>query len=354
MLARMIERETADTIDLSNRVSIEIHTASFRSVRGYTVVAALCDEIAYWPTDDGANPDSEILAALRPAMATIPGALLLCVSSPYARRGAMWEAYRDHYGNDHSPALVWQADTRTMNPTVPARVVDEAYARDPTSAAAEYGAEFRSDIAAFLPEEWIMAAATQPHELPPQPGVSYCAFADPSGGGSDAFTFAIAHQEEGGAVVLNALRARRPPFSPEAVVGEYVALLQSYGLTEVTGDRYAGQWVVDAFTKAGVVYRHSDKSKSDIYLETEPLFAQGAVRLIDDRHLLTELRQLERRTARGGKDSVDHPPRGHDDLANAACGALWLASRLSAIDVSGLADALRQIRNYCYHPRPQL
>jgi phage terminase large subunit-like protein len=40
MLKRMIERETADAFDLSNRISIEIQAASFRSTRGYTLLAA--------------------------------------------------------------------------------------------------------------------------------------------------------------------------------------------------------------------------------------------------------------------------------------------------------------------------
>jgi hypothetical protein len=44
-------------------------------------------------------------------MATIPGAMLLCASSPYARRGALWDAHRRHFGKDGDPILVWQADT---------------------------------------------------------------------------------------------------------------------------------------------------------------------------------------------------------------------------------------------------
>src|SRR5262245_2258615 len=157
LLAPKIERETADVLDLTNGVSIEIATASYRSTRGYTIVAALCDEIARWPTDDDANPDYAILDAIRPGMATIPGALLLCASSPHARRGAMWDTHRKHYGHDGDPVLVWQADTRTMNPSVPQRVIDEAYERDPAWAAAEYGAQFRSDLEAFVSREAIEA-----------------------------------------------------------------------------------------------------------------------------------------------------------------------------------------------------
>src|SRR5438445_1148349 len=119
MLAQLIEGETRETIALRNRVVIEIHTASFRTTRGYTVLAALLDELAYFPVDENASePDTEIIAAIRPAMATIPGAMLLCASSPYARRGALWETYRKYHGQD-GPILVWQAPSRAMNPTVP-------------------------------------------------------------------------------------------------------------------------------------------------------------------------------------------------------------------------------------------
>jgi hypothetical protein len=68
--------------------------------------------------------------AVAPGMATVPGSLLLCISSPYARRGALWKAYRDHFGQDADPILVWQADTHAMNPTEPEHVIADAYAED--------------------------------------------------------------------------------------------------------------------------------------------------------------------------------------------------------------------------------
>src|SRR6516162_2600239 len=54
MLTKLIERETADSFDLSNSVTIEVHPASAKSTRGYAVVAALLDEVAFFPTDDSA------------------------------------------------------------------------------------------------------------------------------------------------------------------------------------------------------------------------------------------------------------------------------------------------------------
>ncbi len=221
MLARTVEGETAESVDLRNRVTIEIHTASFRTVRGYTIVAALCDEIAFWRTEDTASPDTEIIAALRPAMATVPGAMLLCASSPYARRGALWNAYRQHHGKDDAPALVWQAPTRTMNPSVPQAIIDDAIAADPAHASAEYLAEFRSDIENYISREAVEAVVSRDVlERAPVAGVRYSAFVDPSGGSNDSFTLAVAHRENETAV-LDAVRETRPPFSPESVVAEY-------------------------------------------------------------------------------------------------------------------------------------
>jgi hypothetical protein len=99
MLKQLIEGETQESIQLRNRVVIEVHTASFKSTRGYTIVAGLLDELAFWPVDESSSsPDVEVLNAIRPGMSTIPGAMLLCASSPYARRGALWDA----------PQALWQ------------------------------------------------------------------------------------------------------------------------------------------------------------------------------------------------------------------------------------------------------
>jgi len=322
LLRQMVEREAAEGFDLTNQISIEIGTASFRSTRGYTIVAALLDELAFWPTDDAADPDFEVINAIKPGMATIPNAMLLCASSPYARRGALWDAHRRHYGKDGDPILIWQAATRTMNPSVPQRVLDAAMDRDPASAAAEYGAQFRSDIEGFVSRETVLACvAPGVFERPRIAGANYSAFTDPSGGSADSFTLAIAHKEGDGAI-LDAVRERKPPFNPSDVVGEYAALLKSYGITSVTGDRYAGEWPREQFRKHGIQYEPSPKPKSDLYRDLLPLLNSKRADLLDNDRLLNQVVGLERRTARGGKDSIDHAPGQHDDMANAVAGAL--------------------------------
>jgi len=276
-----------------------------------------------------------VLNALRPGMVTIPNAMLLCASSPYARRGALWDAHRRHFGKDGDPILVWHAGARTMNPTVPQRVIDEATERDPAWAAAEYGAQFRSDVQSFVSREAVEACVSLGvRERPPVSGVRYSAFVDPSGGSADSMTVAVAHREKGGDTILDAIRERRPPFSPEAVVADFAGLLKSYRITTIAGDRYAGEWPRERLREHGITYDPADKPKSDLYRDLLPAINSRTVDLLDSDRLLNQLVGLERRTARGGRDSIDHAPGGHDDLANAVAGVVAMLAKPRGYDRS--------------------
>jgi len=328
-LEAMVASVDQESINLENGIQIVCVANSFRSIRGPAVVCALFEELAYWRSEESATPDKEVLRAVKPSMLTTKkhGALLIGISSPYAKRGLLYEKHKEHFGNNESNVLVWQADSRTMNPTLDEKEIEDAYKDDPQSAASEFGALFRDDIQNFLDADLISKLTrTSPLELPPVKGVAYKGFVDPSGGRGDSFTIAIAHADKDGKAILDLVRGTPPPFNPEKVVQEYAHLLREYRLLEVTGDFYAAEWVSQTFKAQGIRYNQSKGPKSAIYLEALPLFTQGQVELPDLRPLLLELAQLERRTARGGKDSVDHPPRAHDDLANSACGALVLAA----------------------------
>ena len=326
-LAALIDVETAESVSLTNRVAIEVHTAGFRTSRRYTLAAVLADEIAFWRSeDDSAAPDIEILRALRPGLSSLPSSMLLLASSPYARRGALWDAFKRHYGRDDARVLVWRGTTEQMNPTIDPAIIAEAREADPEAAAAEYDAQFRCDIAAFVARD-VVDAATIPgrHELQYRSGVRYAAFVDPSGGSADSMTLAIAHKEDG-LVVLDVVREVRPPFGPDSVVQDFAATLRAYGLRSVTGDRYAGEWPRERFRVHGIDYKLSDKPKSDLYRDMLPLLNSGQVELLDLSRLAAQLIGLERRTARSGRDSIDHAPGAHDDIANAVAGALLSVS----------------------------
>lgn len=334
MLARMIEREGAETVELSNRTVIEVGTASFRSVRGYSVACCIADEIAFWRSEDSANPDHEIINALRPAMATLDGRLV-AISSPYSRRGALWDAYKRYYGKQ-GPVLVAKAPSRIMNPTLPARVVEQALERDPAAAAAEYLAEFRSDIEAFLSREAVEACARSgPLELAPSHGRTYHAFVDPAGGGADEFCIAIGHRDaDTDRLIVDLVRARQGV--PASIVAEYAALLKAYNVREITGDRYAGSWPADEFKRHGIHYEPSPQTRSELYQNALAAINSGRVEFPPDEKLITQFCTLERRTSRAGRDSIDHPPGSHDDRANVTAGLAALHATPSAFDLAAL------------------
>ena len=263
---RLVKNVLQEEVQLTNGVTIAVKTSNFRSIRGFTVLAAILEELAFWRSDESANPDKEILAAVRPALLTIPDSLLLGISTPYSRSGVLWEQFRAHSGKAGG-TLIWKASTMAMNPTIDKRLIELAMNEDPAAGRAEYEAEWREDVEAFISHELVEAVTISGrHELPRIQGAKYFAFVDPSGGRIDSFTLAIAHAEKSGRIVLDVLRERRPPFQPSEVVAEFADVLKAFKVESVQSDRYAGEWVVEAFKAHGIRVSCSERTASEIYI----------------------------------------------------------------------------------------
>jgi hypothetical protein len=105
----------------------------------------------------------------------------------------------------------------------------------------------------------------------------------------------------------------------------------AHGDTAILSKRAAttsldGNWPRERFEVRGVNHRTSDKSKSHIYRDLLPLINGGRIELLDHQKLIAQLCSLERTTARGGRDSIDHPRGAHDDVANSVAGAIVYAN----------------------------
>jgi hypothetical protein len=334
ILKQLVANRTADTLELTNKVRIEVRSASFRRLRGPTYIGVIADEAAFWYSDEfSANTDSEILNAVRPGLATTGGPLVIA-SSPYARRGVLWEIHRRHYGPNGDPKiLVAQGTSRDFNPTLKQSVVDRAMEKDRAHAEAEYLAQFRTDIESFVPFEVVNGCIGTYVEAAPINKIRYHGFNDPSGGSADSFTMAISHRE-GDRILIDAIREVRPPFSPQAVVHEFSVLLKSYGIRKVLGDRFGGEFPRELYRKNGIDYRVCDKTKSDLYRDLLPLLNSSRITLPKSERLVQQLTGLERRVSRAGRDSIDHGPHSHDDVANAVAGAADLVGEHRANPVA--------------------
>jgi hypothetical protein len=169
----------------------------------------------------------------------------------------------------------------------------------------------------------LLASAAEIYERAPS-DAHYVAFCDPSGGSSDPMTLAIGHVGTNKVAVVDAVRERRAPFSPEAVVSEFSELLRRYGITDVTGDACAGNWPREKFAQHGIRYAVASKNRSELYLALLPELNSKTVALLDNKRLAAQLVGLERRTSRTGRDAIDHRQGQHDDLGNCVAGVTHL------------------------------
>lgn len=321
-------KERAMDIELSNRVHIAVKTCSYVTVRGFTLGAVVAEEMSFWRSDTGVHIDTEVVNALLPGLATIENSLFCGISSPYGRQGALYAAHRNYFGqDDQKRVLVWHSPTRVLNPTISEDYIKEQLERDPEAGRAEWLAEFRQNLESFLPLRWIEdAIVSNRFRLECQPGVSYGAFVDMSGGVGDYSVLSIGHRD-GDQLVQDVLEAVPAPHNPNAAIKQFAEILKDYRVKEVGGDRYSANFVKNGFESEGIKYRQSQETASDLYIEFGGLLATGKVQLLDDQKLFGQLRILERRPGRGAKDKVTHPPRTHDDHANATAGLMVNLSR---------------------------
>lgn len=345
LLRKMIASETLDAIELTNGAVIQIRTASFRSIRGPAYIGAVLDELAFFrDVESAANPASEIIAAITPAI--VEGGILFGISSVFNRQGILYENYQEHFGKDDSDVMIWKANTLTMNPLFnPAKIAREK-AKDAKVAAAEYESEWRDDISSLYASQDIEEAIVPGrNDLLKLDGLRYFAFVDPSGGRRDSAALAIAHMAKDNRVIVDLIKEIKAPHQPGEVVAEFAGIVQGYGLREVSGDRYGGEWPVESYQKQGIYYQLSERTASELYLASLPMFSNHQIELPDNDRLKNQLLSLMRRTNPGGRDSVVPGLGGdgsHSDLANAVAGAVWLANEAGSGPVGEIQLAYRR------------
>jgi hypothetical protein len=325
-MGRLIESETDREIVLTNGLVITTDAATTSGVRGFTDVLHVCDELAFWRTKDGgSNPDREVLTALRGARRH-PASRLVVISTPYSRRGELWRVYLADFAKDSPTRLVLQASTQLMNPSVDPAQIEQEYRDDPEATSAERGGLFRKDIETFVTLEVLDACTLDGvYTRPPVTGTAYVLFVDPSGGsGADSYAWAIGHTDPlTGRTIIDMIGEKKPPYSPEAVAQEVMAVATAYGITHATGDHVGGEWHREPLRRAGLAsYERSPLAKSDLFLNMLPALNSGTIEMLDHEKLRRQLVGLERRATK-----VVKAPGGHDDVANVVAGVHFLCQR---------------------------
>ena len=324
-------------IEFSTGIEILIKVADRRRVRGRTLVACVADEIAHWFSDEHhVNPDKEVLKAIRPSMLGMPGALLLCISSPHRRAGELWETDQRVWGKNGDPVLFWRAATWEMRPDTPGHRAqyptfqDELEAektRDLSEFNSEYGAQYRLDLEDYLTLEQIQAVTVDRDAIEWTDGMKAFAFLDGAGGeGQDSQALAIAIALPGGRAALAKVLEWRPPFDHASTIPVIAATCRDYRVHRVTGDNFGGGMAKSALAPHRLSYEMTPLTSTKIYQAFAAAVTGKRVELLGAGRTaqrgLQQLVQLERRL---GGEKIVHPNFGHDDVAVVIAGACLLA-----------------------------
>jgi hypothetical protein len=283
------------------------------------VVAIVCDEIAHWAFDeDAANPADEVLAALRPSMATVRNAKLIKISTPYIKSGVLWDEYQRRGELDYP---IWQLTTFDLNPTLTPEMLGSERQHGEEYFRREYMAEFTDSISGWVPAEILNPCiARSRQQLPRQEGQNYIAAIDPATRGHN-FALVILHQVPDGTVVVDLVRvwtgSTKIPLPFEGVLNEIKTILDSYGISSAIGDQFHCDAIQQYLQKIGVwydVHVFGPQTRAQIFSGLKHLMVQGKIEILDDKPLLQQLRNLtEERSDRGQIDI--RPSSGKDDQA---------------------------------------
>lgn len=324
VLCKMIENITRNCITLDNGVEIQVYPCSIGKVRGESLICFIADEVAHWKVE-GVDVDQDVLDSARPGL-DFPHSKLIKISTPYMQRGEIFQDYKQYWGKANDDVLVFRGDTLLFNPAYSIQKLESRKKRKPLAYRTEHEAQFRQDLSSMY-DPFIIDKAVdhdRPLELPYREGIAYSCFVDVAGGGGkDSYALTIGHLEHE-TVVIDVVRSRPPKFNPDELTAQYCKLLTGYGIREVTGDKFSGDWSLNSYAKHNIGYERSEKTKSELYLEAESLFNTERISIPNREKLLTELKNLVRRTRSGGKDSVDVQGSEHDDEANCVVGCCLL------------------------------
>ena len=320
ILKKRIVAETKSSIKLDNGVTIACHAASYATVRGLTIVAAICDELAFWPHDsNAANPEREVLDALYPGMANVKNPKLIKISTPFGKRGSLWTEFQDRKSLLFP---VFQVTTSEMNPTIKSGELEMHRERDESKFRREFMAEFSEDINDWIDPEIVgRCVVLGRRELPPELGVFYIAAIDPAFCRDD-FALAIAHRQSNGSVVLDLLvrwrGSKKIPVSWEQVRADIQYHCKRYGISAVYGDQHCASIIKEQLKQIGIYFNEitfGSNTRAEIFGNLKHLMHQSKIELLDNREFLEQFLNLEELTKDGGR--IDIQPGGtmKDDLA---------------------------------------
>ncbi len=319
----------ATEIQLTDRpICFRVYPANFRTIVGMTCIGFVADECARWRDDElGANPAKEVLASLRPAMATMPNAHEFLSSSPFAKMDAHYHYFEMGNTSEQNVAFgpTWKA-----NPTLTVARC-KALEPDEQTFRREYEAiPMENEDSQSFDAQAIDLAMT----LPPWPQ-DYAKYGDYTTAGADfAFTsdwsaLCVAHRTDNHYRVgeLDVLKPKPgAPLRPSEVCSRFAQVLRRHNLKGVVADGHYKESIVEHLGDAGLAFLDAPSRPVVSYVRARTLLYQGLLALPKDPSLREDFLKIQSRPTPSGTISIQLPrgrEGGHADLVSAIVLAVY-------------------------------
>jgi len=336
---------TSEEVAFVNGSVVKAFPCSARGIRGGAWSCAVLDELGHFVTTADGNAASDaVLEAVVPSLAQFgTEGRLVAISTPRWRQGAFATLVARAEGGRFGYMHAVHASTSQMNPAISARWLEERRREDPEVYAREYLAEFVDGVSSYLPSAEVVAAVRHGvGNLAPVDGVRYAAALDPAYS-HDAFAMAVAHLDEDGRVVVDAVHSWRRA-GHEATCDAVAEVARAYGLARLASDQHCIRPVQEGLARRGVKvdYRPwSNASKAEAFGAVKVRLNTGGVELPDHAGLVEELCGLEARPTPSGLTRIAAAGAGHDDLAVAVAAVVaQLAPARRGVDPAAVLAGL--------------
>lgn len=165
-------------------------------------------------------------------------------------------------------------------------------------------------------------------EIPYNPKYEYVAYVDGSGGGSNAYTLSISHEEiwkingEDEIVYVQDVMMGISFANVNAATKLYAQKMKEYNVQMVLGDKYSGQWIVSEFLENDIFYEQNSEPRTELYTQAIVISNQRRCRILKNTTLLGQIVEIQNRRV-GVHYVYDHPANGKDDYSNAWAGNIY-------------------------------
>lgn len=308
--------------------SFRVYPANFRATVGMTCIGWVGDEMTRWRDDsDSANPATDIIGSIRPAMATMPNAHEFYISSPWARMDAHYNYFEK--GNTEEQAVCW-AESWVANPTLTENRCRRLEPDEPTFEREYRAIPMDNDSRQFFDEASINEAMDKRIDLPiePTPGVEVVAGAD-FAFVHDSSAIVVAHiaDKKHNIADIDVLKPQRgKPLVPSHVCARFANILNRHQAKLLMADAHYREAISEFLQKKNIGFLKAPARPINAYIRARTLLNQGRVVMPYDEKLKKEMLEIKGRPTPSGNISIVLPKKehgGHADVVSALVLALY-------------------------------